>query len=81
MASVLAFMNMHALEVQSFQPASFATGTRRCRGRKTSCLSASSLDESELKIKLAEYLKKRKEANADDAAKAEVGKVIGGTRG
>eukprot|EP00579_Thalassiosira_antarctica_P004423 CAMPEP_0201879360 /NCGR_PEP_ID=MMETSP0902-20130614/10260_1 /ASSEMBLY_ACC=CAM_ASM_000551 /TAXON_ID=420261 /ORGANISM="Thalassiosira antarctica, Strain CCMP982" /LENGTH=378 /DNA_ID=CAMNT_0048407161 /DNA_START=51 /DNA_END=1187 /DNA_ORIENTATION=+ len=37
--------------------------------------------ESELKVELTEYLKKRKEANADDAAKAEIGKVIGGTRG
>ena len=79
MVSILAFMNMHALEVESFQPPSSAAGTRRCRGRQTSL--SSSLDESELKIRLAEYLKKRKEENADAAAEAEVGKVIGGTRG
>lgn len=39
------------------------------------------MDETELKAKLSEYLKTRADANADDAAKAEVGKVIGGTRG
>ncbi|KAL7465756.1 hypothetical protein ACHAXS_006073 [Conticribra weissflogii] len=39
------------------------------------------MDETELKSKLAEYLKKREESGADDLAKSEVGKVIGGTRG
>lgn len=47
--------------------------------------SASSLfavmDEAELKAGLSAYLKKREETNADVAAKEEVGKVIGGTRG
>mmetsp|Transcript_24072 Transcript_24072/g.41234 ORF Transcript_24072/g.41234 Transcript_24072/m.41234 type:complete len:377 (-) Transcript_24072:145-1275(-) len=44
-------------------------------------LHAKNAGEEELKAELTEYLKKREEANADDAAKAEVGKVIGGTRG
>jgi hypothetical protein len=39
------------------------------------------MDESELKAELSNYLKKREELNADVAAKQEVGKVIGGTRG
>lgn len=33
-------------------------------------LRAASIDETELKAKLSEYLKKREEANADEAAKA-----------
>ena len=39
------------------------------------------MDESELKAELSKYLKKREEVGADSAAKEEVGKVIGGTRG
>ncbi|KAL3801125.1 hypothetical protein HJC23_002418 [Cyclotella cryptica] len=39
------------------------------------------MGETELKAELAEYLSKREAANADEAAKAEVGTVIGGTRG
>jgi len=39
------------------------------------------MDEAELKAELSNYLKKREELNADVAAKNEVGKVIGGTRG
>jgi len=35
----------------------------------------------DLKAELTEYMKKRESANADEAAKGEVGKVIGGTRG
>lgn len=37
--------------------------------------------EDELKQQLAEYLAKRKEVNADEAAKEIKGKVVGGTRG
>lgn len=39
------------------------------------------LSEDEIKQQLKEYLKKRKEANADEAAKEVEGKVVGGTRG
>jgi len=47
----------------------------------TTALHEKSLDKAELKAELTGYLKKRDEANADDAAKAAVGEVIGGTRG
>mmetsp|Transcript_19238 Transcript_19238/g.53623 ORF Transcript_19238/g.53623 Transcript_19238/m.53623 type:complete len:412 (-) Transcript_19238:793-2028(-) len=40
-----------------------------------------SMSEEEIKRQLTEYLQKRKEVNADDAAKAIKGKVVGGTRG
>lgn len=40
-----------------------------------------SISEEELKRQLAEYLTKRKEANADEAAKEIKGKIVGGTRG
>ena len=40
-----------------------------------------SISEDELKQQLKEYLAKRKEANADEAAKKVKGKVVGGTRG
>ena len=39
------------------------------------------MTEDELKAQLTEYLAKRKEANADEAAKEIKGKVVGGTRG
>ena len=39
------------------------------------------MTEAELKEQLTEYLAKRKEANADEAAKEIKGKVVGGTRG
>ena len=52
----------------------------QCNRPSTSSLFAV-MDEAELKAALSEYLKKREEANADVAAKEEVGKVIGGTRG
>jgi hypothetical protein len=39
------------------------------------------LDLDQLKIELAAYLEKRKEVNADEAAKAQVGRVVGGTKG
>ena len=61
------------------------------RPQLRSCMSSSSssllfaangvMDESELKAELSKYLKKREEVGADSAAKEEVGKVIGGTRG
>lgn len=41
----------------------------------------SSFSEEELKQQLTEYLDKRKESNADEAAKKIKGKVVGGTRG
>jgi hypothetical protein len=37
--------------------------------------------DNDLKQQLAEYLQKRKEARADEAAQAVKGKVVGGTRG
>ncbi|KAL3823792.1 hypothetical protein ACHAXA_011579 [Cyclostephanos tholiformis] len=59
------------------------TSCRSWRGDSPSsvvtCLRALSVDE--LKSELTDYLRKREEVNADDAAKSEVGKVIGGTRG
>eukprot|EP00536_Pseudo-nitzschia_multiseries_P007445 jgi/Psemu1/240247/estExt_Genewise1.C_1750103 len=39
------------------------------------------MSEEEIKRQLTEYLQKRREVNADDAAKAVKGKVVGGTRG
>ncbi|KAL3789180.1 hypothetical protein ACHAW5_002439 [Stephanodiscus triporus] len=68
----------------TFQPVFRRTLTsRRWRGVSPSSfvtsLRASSADE--LKAELSDYLKKREEVNADDSAKSEVGKVIGGTRG
>lgn len=39
------------------------------------------MTEDELKAELTAYLSKRKEANADESAKGEVGKVVGGTKG
>ncbi|ACI64618.1 predicted protein [Thalassiosira pseudonana CCMP1335] len=47
----------------------------------TRLFAAKDINEEQLKVELAEYLRKREEANADEAAKSEVGKVIGGTRG
>eukprot|EP00571_Detonula_confervacea_P011654 CAMPEP_0172312406 /NCGR_PEP_ID=MMETSP1058-20130122/17417_1 /TAXON_ID=83371 /ORGANISM="Detonula confervacea, Strain CCMP 353" /LENGTH=377 /DNA_ID=CAMNT_0013025851 /DNA_START=72 /DNA_END=1205 /DNA_ORIENTATION=- len=71
--------------VESFQPVHHRTlaPRRTCSNFPSiaTALHATSLDENELKSELSEYLKKRESANADDAAKAEVGKVIGGTRG
>ncbi|KAL9182794.1 hypothetical protein ACHAXT_004073 [Thalassiosira profunda] len=64
--------------VQSFQPARRLSPAPR---RPTNALRATSLDDAELKRELSEYLQKRDEADADAAAHAEVGKVIGGTRG
>ncbi len=40
-----------------------------------------SMTEAELKEQLTEYLAKRKEANADEAAQEVKGQVVGGTRG
>jgi len=56
---------------------------RSCMSTSSSVLFAANgvMDESELKAELSKYLKKREEVGADSAAKEEVGKVIGGTRG
>src|SRR5210317_944430 len=56
---------------------------RSCMSTSSSLLFAANgvMDESELKAELSKYLKKREEVGADSAAKEEVGKVIGGTRG
>ena len=56
--------------VKAFAPAHHQTlisQTRTCGG---SALHAAGLDETELKAELSDYLKKREEANADEAAKA-----------
>ena len=39
------------------------------------------MSTEELKRQLTQYLKKREEANADESAKSELGKVVGGTKG
>ena len=56
---------------------------KRDRYQRSSLLNAgkSSMTEDELKQKLTEYLARRKEANADEAAMELKGKVVGGTRG
>lgn len=88
----LALALLQRVVVESFQPVHHRTTSFRNRtptsrttwtgsSSTTTNLHAAGLDEADLKVELSGYLKKRKEANADDAAKAEVGKVIGGTRG
>lgn len=64
--------------VTSFQPV-HRSSLRLSSSFVTSLPASSSADD--LKAELSDYLKKREESNADDAAKSEVGKVIGGTRG
>lgn len=56
---------------------------RRGRFQRSVLLNAgkNSMTQGELKEQLTEYLAKRKEANADEAAKEIKGKVVGGTRG
>lgn len=60
--------------VESFQPVHHRTiSTRQTTSSiisTTTTLMATSLNESELKSELTEYLKKRDESNADEAAKA-----------
>ena len=60
-----------------------AIGGRRGAFQRVVSLNAgqSDMSEEELKQQLREYLAKRKEANADEAAKEIKGKVVGGTRG
>lgn len=60
-----------------------ATAVRSKRFHRLGPLNAAkkSISEEELKQQLTEYLAKRKEANADEAAKEIKGKVVGGTRG
>eukprot|EP00584_Thalassiosira_punctigera_P012884 CAMPEP_0172552906 /NCGR_PEP_ID=MMETSP1067-20121228/47258_1 /TAXON_ID=265564 ORGANISM="Thalassiosira punctigera, Strain Tpunct2005C2" /NCGR_SAMPLE_ID=MMETSP1067 /ASSEMBLY_ACC=CAM_ASM_000444 /LENGTH=375 /DNA_ID=CAMNT_0013340981 /DNA_START=39 /DNA_END=1166 /DNA_ORIENTATION=+ len=81
-----AFTLLLSTAVESFQP---PIHHRKITSRRTwrdsrpvvTALHAASLNEAELKAELSDYLKKRDEADADAAAKEEVGKVIGGTRG
>ena len=64
--------------VESFQPVHHrpTISTRQTSSSSsiisttTTTLMATSLNESELKLELTEYLKKRDESNADEAAKA-----------
>ena len=62
--------------VESFQPVYHrpTISTRQTSSSiistTTTTLMATSLNESELKLELTEYLKKRDESNADEAAKA-----------
>lgn len=75
---------LQSTSIESFQPIHHRKISSR---RTTSSFTTAALhatvpgSEAELKVELSEYLKKRDEAGADDAAKEEVGKVIGGTRG
>jgi len=68
-------------KTSSFSKTQPCLSSRRMNHGSTVLFAAKNMDEAELKGKLAEYLKKREEAGADDLAKSEVGKVIGGTRG
>ncbi|KAL7545238.1 hypothetical protein ACHAWF_008588 [Thalassiosira exigua] len=87
----LALLRVAVVQVRCFQPVhrplsiSYSESRRRSSSPSASnvatALHATSLNETNLKAELTEYLKKRDEADADGAAKAEVGKVIGGTRG
>lgn len=78
---------LRSIGIESFQPAyrhTSSLASRRSRSDSPSvvtALHATDAAETELKARLSAYLKTREEANADDVAKAEVGKVIGGTRG
>ena len=60
--------------VKAFAPSyrqTLMSQTRTSRGGSSSTvLHAAGLDETELKAELSDYLKKRDEANADEAAKA-----------
>ncbi|KAL3767390.1 hypothetical protein ACHAWO_010409 [Cyclotella atomus] len=73
---VLALASLHAVDVRAFSP----VHRSNINPRPHSLLFAA-IGEAELKAELAEYLKKREEVKADEVAKAEVGTVIGGTRG
>ena len=62
--------------VKAFAPShrqTLMSQTRTSRGGSSSiftALHAAGLDETELKAELSDYLRKREEANADEAAKA-----------
>lgn len=65
--------------------ASLACNGRRSSGATSGALCMSEGNESmtteDLKRELTQYLKKREEVDADEVAKSELGKVIGGTKG
>ena len=70
-----AFALLQSSAVESFQPVvhrcTSASLGRTCSSPSIgTALHATSLDETELKTVLSEYLKKRDEADADDSAKA-----------
>ena len=77
----LALALLQRVSVESFQPVYHRTTTFRNRtptsrttwtgsSTTTTNLHAAGLNEADLKVELTGYLKKREEANADDAAKA-----------
>lgn len=82
-AVVVALFLLAPLVAEAFlQVAPSAALTQRRPSASSSLFAETGvMDESELKSELSKYLKKREEVNADSAAKEEVGKVIGGTRG
>ena len=53
----------------------------RTSSQTTQLFAANKMSTDELKIELTKYLEKRKALNADESAKLEVGKVVGGTKG
>ena len=72
---LLSLLFISLVVVESFQPIHHrpTISTRQSPSKKisiTTTLMATSLSESELKTELTEYLKKRDESNADEAAKA-----------
>ena len=89
--SALAFVLLSLRQVSAFQPpnklclrASRLVGARRIPPPLHMAADDSSdveVDLGALKAELTAYLAKRKEVNADEAAKEQVGKVVGGTKG
>ena len=68
----------------AFQPVTGSVGGAVRTRRSTQpalFMAPKSGDEIDLKAELTEYLRVRKERNADEEAQKEIGKVIGGTKG
>mmetsp|Transcript_878 Transcript_878/g.1706 ORF Transcript_878/g.1706 Transcript_878/m.1706 type:complete len:389 (-) Transcript_878:128-1294(-) len=62
------------------QSYTYSSSARTTRRSQSSSLNAE-MTPNEIKLQLEEYLKKREELNADEVAKEEQGKVLGGTKG
>ena len=72
---LLSLLFISSVVIESFQPINHHRSTISTRQSSSiisskTTLMATSLTESELKLELTEYLKKRDESNADEAAKA-----------